>query len=653
MCGIAGFVSHRPLADSLAVIRRMTDIIQHRGPDDFGYFSDQYCHLGHRRLSIVDLSTGQQPMYNEDRTKCIIYNGEIFNHAALRPELEGRGHVYRSRSDTEAVLHAYEEYGPASVNRHNGMFAWALWDTQSKTLYCARDRHGIKPFYYYWDGDTFVFASEIKALLEHPSVSARSNDEVLAEYLAFGFVSSEDTLFQNIHKLPPAHYLLLQWREGSFHLTIEQYWETPLFETPLQIDPEEAIRECRSRLEECVRSRLMADVPLGMFLSGGVDSSAIAAIMRRQFDGPVKTFSVGYQEAEYGELTWAARVAKRIGTEHHEVVIGFDEFFGALPDMVWHEDEPICFSSSIPLYYVSQLASEQVKVVLTGEGSDELFAGYERYRYHLVNERGSRILRRLPAAIHRLSRNLTGAIPSLSLRRKLQHTFLYRTAGLESLYLDNFYCGFPGGGLDRLGASKLAAQDPYISFLKCWNTAPQQSTLNRLLFADHKTYLVELLMKQDQMSMAASIESRVPFLDHTFVEFAMRLPDAIKLPAGGKFILKKAVEDLLPRDIVYRPKMGFPTPLPRWLRESRSDPILAYLCDPNGFLASWFDLGKLDQLIQRHRSSAEDATDRLWRLLNLQVWADVFLLKRDVFPIRQKSGRSPSRPTSPVAARHS
>ncbi|MFN7923368.1 MAG: asparagine synthase (glutamine-hydrolyzing) [Bryobacteraceae bacterium] len=634
MCGITGFVTAGKGVDpglQSRVLERMANVIEHRGPDEFGYFHDDLAWLGHRRLSIVDLATGKQPMTNEDGTVHLSYNGEIFNHMQVRPELLLAGHRFHTRSDTEVIVHGYEQFGPEAVTRFNGMFAWALWDQKKKRLYCARDRHGIKPFYYWWDGKLFAFASEIKSLFEHPEIAPKLNESALNEYFTFGFVSSEETLFQGIKKLMPAHYLVLDCAGSQCKLSTHQYWETPLFEKPETWSEAEAVKECRLRLEECVRSRLMADVPLGMFLSGGVDSSAIAAILRREFSGPVKTFSVGYQEAEFGELTWAHQVADRIGTEHHEIVIGFDEFFTALPKMVWHEDEPICFSSSIPLYYLSKLAQSEVKVVLTGEGADELFAGYERYRYHLINEQASRFYGVVPSFMRgMMSRALEGPlVPSLSLRRKLQHTFLYRTSDIESMYLDNFYCGFPGHQLEDLAKSRLiGSQSPYASFLNAWNTGPQQSTLSRLLFADHKTYLVELLMKQDQMSMAASIESRVPFLDHTFVEFAMRLPDSLKLPNKGKYVLKKAVEDLLPADIIYRSKMGFPTPLRRWLSESRSDFLMKYLTDPRGLLAAYFDTAKLGKLVERHRASTEDATDRIWRLLNFQIWGDLFFTGR-------------------------
>ncbi len=383
MCGITGYISRVPAMWPESVLSRMTDTIHHRGPDAFGFYRDPQASLGHRRLSIIDLRSGQQPMTNEDGNLWITYNGEIFNHAELRPSLEAAGHRYQTRCDTETILHAYEQYGPDCVTRFRGMFAFAVWNKQSHTLFCARDRLGKKPLYYYWDGRLFVFASEIKAILAHPAVSPQFEESLLSEYLDFGYCSGEQTLFTGIRKLMPGHWLLLD----ESGLAIRQYWDIPDAAPEPPRNDQSWISECRSRLENAVRSRLMSDVPLGMFLSGGVDSSAIAALMKPMSTGPVKTFAVGYREEAYSELEYARQVAARIGTEHHEVVIGREEFFGALPDLIWHEDEPISWPSSVSLYFVSKLAARQVKVVLTGEGSDELFAGYARYHTYLVNRR--------------------------------------------------------------------------------------------------------------------------------------------------------------------------------------------------------------------------------------------------------------------------
>jgi asparagine synthase (glutamine-hydrolysing) len=626
MCGIAGFVANGLASGAEGVLRRMTDSIRHRGPDDSGFYHDACAGLGFRRLSIIDVAGGHQPMANEDGDLWIVFNGEIFNHAALRPELEAAGHRYQNRSDTETILHAYEEYGARCVERFRGMFAFALWDRDRRKLFCARDRLGIKPFYYFWNGRLFAFASEIKALLEHPAISAELEAELLPEYLAFGYTSEERTLFRGIRKLAPGHHLTLDMRADRPEPRIERYWNVPEPAAEERRDDREWIEETRARLEETVRMRLMSDVPLGMFLSGGVDSSAIAALIKRMTGGPVKTFAVGYEEAQFSELSYAAEVARAIGTDHHEVTVGMEEFFNALPRMVWHEDEPIAWPSSVSLYFVSKLAAEQVKVVLTGEGSDELFGGYERYRWQLWNRRAASAWGIVPEGVRKWTRFEIGTSPLLkaSLRRKLGHTFLGREGSIESLFLDNFYCAFSNAGQNRLLASPAGAV--YRNYLQYWGERPQASPLSRMLFADQKTYLVELLMKQDQMSMAASIESRVPFLDHPLVEFAARIPDRLKIHGGTqKYILKKAVEDLLPQSITYRKKMGFPTPLRQWLLDPRAAPLYAALQEPDGFLASLLDLREVEGLIQRHRSGVEDATDRIWRLVNLQLWGDLFL----------------------------
>jgi asparagine synthase (glutamine-hydrolysing) len=413
-------------------------------------------------------------------------------------------------------------------------------------------------------------------------------------------------------------------------LEIKHYWDAPC-PTEFEDRPDqEWISECRSRLEEVVRMRLMSDVPLGMFLSGGVDSSAIAAIIKKQASGPVKTFSVGYSESSFSELSEARQVAEQIGTDHHEVFVSMEEFFNALPRLVWHEDEPITWPSSVSLHFVSKLAAEQVKVVLTGEGSDELFAGYSRYRFYQLNAQWMRAYRGVPHPIRNAIRSTVAESPllSASLRRKLGHTVLGRDASIESLYLNNFYCAFGAEEQQKLLSTQFAA-NPYATFLEGWNSKASSPALPRLLYADQKTYLVELLMKQDQMSMSCSIESRVPFLDHKFVEFAASVPPHMKLRGKeGKYIIKKAVEGLIPSSIIYRKKMGFPTPITAWLLQEESRAIRDYLRDPDGVLAGYVNRSYLNDLLDRHDRGQHDATDRIWRLLNLQVWGDMFLTRR-------------------------
>jgi asparagine synthase (glutamine-hydrolysing) len=629
MCGIAGFLSRNGHSNSLPVLKRMTEKIDHRGPDGEGFFIDSFAALGHKRLSIIDINAGHQPMYNEDGNSVIVYNGEIYNHASIRPALEHAGHRYASHCDTETILHASEEWGDRSLDRYRGMFAFAIWDRRKQELFCARDRLGIKPFYYFFDGDVFVFASEIKALLEHPAISARFNETLLPEYLTFGFTSGEDTLFKGIRKLMPGH--LLRISMDRFEPDIRQFWAVPRFqEQHRELDEQTLVCEARRRLEETIELRLMSDVPLGMFLSGGLDSSAIAAVMRRISSGPVKTFSVGYEEAQFSELSYARIVAERIGTEHHEVVVGMDDFFTALPSLIWHEDEPIAWPSSVSLFFVSRLASEQVKVVLTGEGSDELFAGYGRYRYQLWNQRWAERWNLAPAAFQTMVRKAieSSCLLTSNLRRKLNHTFLGRTNALPSLYLDNFYGAFSELSQRTLldNPALAATHSPYTNYMRHWREGENLPYLERMLYADKKTYLIELLMKQDQMSMAASIESRVPFLDHQYAECASQVPGRLKLRGGeGKYILKKAVEDLLPHDIVYRKKMGFPTPLKKWLLQPSAESVYRELNAPDSLISEYLSRPNVAALIDRHRSGIEDATDRIWNLLNLQKWGNIFL----------------------------
>ena len=629
MCGIAGTVIAEGRGDASRAIRAMTGIIAHRGPDGDGFYEAEGVALGHRRLSIIDLATGSQPMTNEDGSVWITYNGEIFNHADLRPELERAGHRYHSHCDTEAVVHAYEQFGDECVKRFRGMFAFAVWDSKNRRLFCARDRLGIKPFYYFWNGRLFAFASEIKVLLEHPEISAHANESLLPEYLAFGYNSGEETLFAGIRKLMPGHTLTLRCGSNP-SIEIKRFWDAPCPTQFEQRSDEDWIKECRTRLEDAVRTRLMSDVPIGMFLSGGVDSSAIAAIIKRSTSGPVKTFAVGYGEAAFSELEYARQVAERIGTDHHDVVVSMYDFFNALPKLVWHEDEPISWPSSVSLYFVAKLAAERVKVVLTGEGSDELFGGYARYRFFQLNQRWMKAYRGVPEFVRGGIRDLVTNRPMLSasLRRKLGHTVLGREANIESLYLDNFYCAFHGDEIRQLLAGNYS-ENPYAGYLHYWEAKKQSPTLPRLLYADQKTYLVELLMKQDQMSMATSIESRVPFLDHYFVEFAASVPPHMKLRGKqGKYILKKAIGDLLPESIIYREKFGFPTPLRDWLMRDRSRALVNYLRDPDGILAEYVNPAFVNDLLEKHYSGKYDATDRIWRLLNLQVWGDMYLTGR-------------------------
>jgi asparagine synthase (glutamine-hydrolysing) len=628
MCGICGILypgaSHNVDRSILATMNRQ---IVHRGPDDEGFFVEGNVGLAIRRLSIIDLKTGHQPITNEEESLWIVFNGEIYNHTDLRAELELRGHRYRTRSDTETIVHLYEEYGRECVKYLRGMFAFAIWDRHRKILFAARDRLGIKPLYYRYDGNTFLFGSEIKAILSYPGIRAELNTGVLAEYLAFGYLLGSQTMFAGIDKLPPGHTLEV---DAAGHLTTACYWDltVPVDE---EVRPREYyVKTYRELLEACVSSHLMSDVPLGVFLSGGLDSSAVAAFTTKIRREPIETFSVGYVEEAFSELPYARQVAKHIGSRHHEVRLSQKEFFVSLPALIWHEDEPIVWPSSLSLYFVARLARERVTVVLTGEGSDETLGGYTRYAWTLANSHIDLVYRSLtPALFRHWIRNGIGCgvLPS-SLRRKLEHTFLGRDgSSWPSFYFDNFYSAFSAaeqGELLTPRARELSG-NAYAGTMAYWDKS-SGDLLHRLLYTDIRTYMVELLMKQDQMSMAASIESRVPFLDHVLVEFTARIPTRYSIQGlSGKHILKLAVEDLLPRSIVHRRKMGFPTPWARWLAGPQLDDVESLLLEPRTLERGLIERDAVRRLFAEHRAGRRDNGNRIWRLLNLEIWQRVSL----------------------------
>ncbi len=586
MCGITGVMKFRDGARvEPATVRQMCGVMVHRGPDDDGIYTDGAVGIGMRRLSIVDLATGHQPLSNEDGTVWIVFNGEIYNHATLREVLQSRGHQYRTHSDTETIIHLYEEYGPDCVQHLRGMFAFAIWDSRRQRLFIARDRLGIKPLYYRVTSDEIVWGSEIKVILAYPGSGAEFDRSALPEYLAFGYLSGEETFYRGIRKLMPGHTMEI---DRSGQVNIQQYWDLAVSKSERPQSQNDYIRTYRELLEQAVNSHLMSDVPLGVFLSGGLDSSAVAALMTKIRQEPVETFSVGYSEDAYSELPYARIVAKHLNSVHHEVLVSQQDFFDALPLLIWHEDEPIVWPSSVSLYFVAKLARERVKVVLTGEGSDETLAGYTRYAFTLKNAAWDRVYRSItPGALRSGIRGLIADSPLLgaTIRRKLAHTFLARNGNSwASFYFDNFFSAFSEGEqaglLSEDVLEECSAGSAYENVLDYWEHSSGEM-LQRLLYTDIKTYLVELLMKQDNMSMAASIESRVPFLDHVLVEFATRIPQSLQLEGfAGKHILKKGVEDLLPHSILYRPKLGFPTPWSGWLAGPQLGVIRNLLLEP-------------------------------------------------------------------------
>lgn len=625
MCGIAGVIKFgRDARVQVDTIQRMCSVMAHRGPDDDGFYVSGPVGLGMRRLSIVDLARGHQPISNEDETAWIVFNGEIYNHAELREQLQARGHRYHTNSDTETIIHLYEEHGRDCVRHLRGMFAFAIWDSKKQRLFIARDRLGIKPLYYRLTPESLAFGSEIKVVLA-AGTQPKFNRKVLPEYLAFGYVSGSESFYDGIVKLMPGHTMEVGL-DGR--VNIGPYWDLPVTDDDSSHDENYYIEKYRDLLEQAVNSHLMSDVPLGVFLSGGIDSSAVAALMTKLRRAPVETFSVGYAEDQYSELPYARVVAEHLKSVHHEVLVSREQFFDALPQLIWHEDEPIAWPSSVPLYFVARLARERVKVVLTGEGSDETLGGYARYAFTLKNASLSRYYRGVvPGAVRRQIRNTIqdSSWISATLRRKLAHTPLARDGNSwASLYFDNFLCAFSETEQHALLSDEVAAEfksgAPYEASLAYWERS-SGDMLHRLLYTDIKTYLVELLMKQDNTSMAASIESRVPFLDHVLVEFATNIPRKFQLQGlSGKRILKKAVQDLLPHEIIYRKKLGFPTPWSRWLKGPQLQEIRDLLVEPRSMDRKLFNRAAIERLFDEHKAGHIDHYDRIWRLLNLELW---------------------------------
>jgi asparagine synthase (glutamine-hydrolysing) len=605
----------------------MRDAMSHRGPDGVGAYSNGPVWLGHRRLAIVDVESGSQPMCNEDRSIWITYNGEIYNHRSLRRMLEELGHRYRTESDTETIVHLYEELGVKTADHLRGMFALAIWDERVNRLLLVRDRLGIKPLYYTVAADgSIYFASEIKALIEAGAVKPSINYAALPDYLANRSTSGEETLFAGVKRLPAGH--MLTWDDGKVELSC--YWAPGWKQAAPRLRDDDYVDRFGELFDEAVRLRLMADVPLGMFLSGGIDSSAIAAAMSGMVEGSVKTFSVAFEEQEANELEYARVVSRAFHTDHFETVVSPTDFFAALPGLVYHEDEPIAHPSSVPLFFVSQLAARHVKVVLTGEGSDELLAGYGKYARAIYNLKLAGAYRRvLPSAARKMiGSTLRGMAGTTGIGAKLRRSFLCLDPSLQAIYFDNF-AAFPEasqhGMLTPEARAQIGDSSPYAFMFDLDRQSGARDLLDRLLAIDLGTYLQELLMKQDQMSMAASIESRVPFLDHHLVEFACALPAGMKLRGlTTKYILRRAMRNRLPRQILTRPKMGFPVPVGAWLRGHYASIVDEYLLSERAARRGLLRQDYVREMVSRHRAG-ENHADRLWMLINFELWQRVFI----------------------------
>ena len=617
MCGINGiaYSSRSNKIINTEVLRKMRDVQAHRGPDDAGEFIEGQIGLGHRRLSIVDVAHGGQPMFNHDKSMVIVYNGEVYNHVDYRGELTAKGYIFQNNSDTETILHLFEEYGENCVEYLRGMFAFAVWNRTKKELFIARDRLGIKPLYYFHDQEgSLFFGSEIKTILEAAAVKPELNYNALPDQFANHGTSKDETLFAGIKRLLPGH--TLSWKDGK--LEINKYWDIN-YEPKHTGTDAEFIEEWRDLFKQSVKLRLMADVPLGMFLSGGIDSSAIAAMMSTMVDEPIKTFSVGFKEREANEFEYARIVAKRYKTDHHEITITPQQFFAELPKLIWHEDEPIGFVASVPLYFVSKLAQQHVKVVLTGEGSDEIMAGYGRYAKALqllnIGEKYESFTPKFLRSVIKTGANAVGG--------KLTRTFLTRESDIENLFFDNFAI-FGKTMQEKLFSAetkaKIAEKNPYFYQNEWLAKTDAKEVLDKLLSVDSKTYLHELLMKQDQMSMAASIESRVPFLDHKLVEFTAQMPTKMKLRGDTtKFLLKEAMKGILPDEILYRQKMGFPVPGGSWFRNEFKHIVDEFVLSDRSLANGIFNPNFVKDLVAKH-NHGENHSERLRALVFFGIW---------------------------------
>ncbi|MGI8497949.1 MAG: asparagine synthase (glutamine-hydrolyzing) [Gemmatimonadaceae bacterium] len=608
MCGIAGLVGHPGgLAADDATLERMCAAIQHRGPDDEGHFVGPGVALGMRRLSIIDIAGGRQPIGNEDGAVQVVFNGEIYNHRGLQSHLERAGHRFRSHSDTEALVHLYEERGDDLVRELNGMFAFAIWDTRQNRLLLARDRMGIKPLYYWSTSDGLVFASELRALLALTDFPRDIDPDAVAQYLAFGYVPDPLSIFSAARKLPPGHTLSWTVADG---VRLKRYW-TPVCEEARDLDETTAVETLRRLLSDAVASHLESEVPLGAFLSGGVDSSTVVALMARELDRPVRTFSIGFDEPEFNEAADAAFVARDLGTHHTELIVrpDVDEWIG---HVIRCFDEPFADSSALPTFLVSKLARQQVTVALSGDGGDELFCGYSRY---------AEILNRaeLPPTGRQALRTMAALLPFGALGRNrlldLGRTRRGRYAATVASALD-----VREGGPARTEVARRAGGLDEI-LARPFREAMSRDFTTQMSIVDMLTYLPgDILTKVDRTSMAVSLETRVPLLDHRLVEFAASLPGALKLRDGtGKWILRRAIDGLVPLRSLEKRKQGFGVPLARWFRRELRHRVEGLL-SPDNALFQWLDLTAVRRLTTEHLSGRRDHSFVLWRLLVLELW---------------------------------
>lgn len=614
MCGIAGIITRSPGRIDANLIEAMTRAMTHRGPDAEGFFLADHIALGHRRLKIIDLEGGRQPIFNEDRSIVVVFNGEIYNFAEIKAELEIKGHRFQTHSDTEVIVHAYEEYGELCPIHFRGMFAFAVYDIAHDRLFIARDRLGIKPLYYHFDGDRLLFASEIKSILSVLRGRPTVDSGLIDFHMSLGYVPGERTLFQGIFRLLPGHTLLHEQGRNS----VRRYWDISTAPM-LEISAREAHDRLEQLLLEAVELHLMSDVPLGAFLSGGLDSSAIVACMARLTNEPVKTFSVGYiDDPASNELEYARIVAKTFGTEHYEFVLKSGDFFDSLDLLLEHMEEPVVESPAVALYQLSKLAREHVTVILSGEGGDEILAGYPLYNK----------MRKIDA-IHKMARFLPQPVHSWIGRRTVMSEKYAKYWDWIGTPLARRYRGISSNVTESLRSriydpALLSRVDDSVGdyFAKLFSTVSQGTDLRRMSYVDINSWLPDdLLIKADKMTMACSLELRVPMLDHRLLEFAMALPDNMRQNGSeGKYLLKKVMERYLPHEIVYRPKRGFPVPIAVWFRGPLFERVREILLDTRTLSRGYFLPKYIAHVIERHHTGAEDLSRRIFSLLALELW---------------------------------
>ncbi len=623
MCGIAGIVSAQP-GDRIdaETIHRMCQSIVHRGPDDEGLFVKDGTGLGMRRLSIIDVAGGHQPVFNEDKSIWIVYNGEIYNFAELRPELESRGHRFSTHSDTEVIVHLYEEMGAECVQKLRGMFAFALYDQREKRLLLARDRFGKKPLHYALDGGRLYFGSEIKAILAVAPELAKVNQEALLQYMYFGYIPDPATAFTPIQKLPPGH--LLEFEKGQ--IRIRKYWDLPRYSTHQPRSEEECLEELEWRLAEAVRMRLISEVPLGALLSGGTDSSTVVALMARASSSPVKTFTIGFKHDDFNESHYARIVAQRFGTDHHELILE-PNVVETVETLTRSLEEPFGDSSMLPTYYVSCMARQHVTVALAGDGGDEVFAGYDRYGIHARR----RIFEHVPNAVWRWYREyLYPRLPEAMHGRKFAYnvSLPWRERYVDGVsFLPAFEREMPLLS-DEFRAQLSGYENPQNILFRYFQEAPADDPVSQMLYVDTKTYMTaDILTKVDRMSMAASLEVRAPILDHVFVEWATGLPPEWKLCGRKqKYILTKLAERVgVPKEALYRRKQGFALPLVHWIRNELKELLMTVLLEPRTLQRGYFNPDGVRRLLEEHFSGRRVHSQRIWRLLMFEMWHRNFL----------------------------